>query len=206
MIPNSVGWFFQSPTWQVYLYWSKQAGDFSDLLSCHCTLTNTLLAYRVSVPQSQLWVSCCLVAGHGLSMMQSQFPQPRTPGLCDSQSGWQEHAVRTTHLHFKYQASDDKVQSITLIHLYDAKIPWWEIPQKDCDLGFIWVCTIQHQEAQSVFVNYIIRGALLVKDDLENWEMDYLVVDVVDGDMFLHLWVLIPYSWYKILAIFDGAT
>ena len=61
-ILNSVGRFFQSPTRQTCSYWSKWAGDFMDLLSCHCIVTNTLLAYRVSVPQSQLWVSCWLAS------------------------------------------------------------------------------------------------------------------------------------------------
>lgn len=95
---------------------------------------------------------------------------------------------------FKYQASGDVERSIALVHPFDGKIPLREVPKKDRDLGFIRVRVTPRKEARFVSVDSIIRGALVVEDHSEDRAMDRLVVDVVDGDMFLRLRPLVPHS------------
>ena len=149
--------------------------------------THQILDDRVLISQSQLWVNCWLAAGHWLLTMQSSFHNQECQDFVilnvDNKSILFVQLVYV----FKYQATDDEVRLITLVHPFYAKIPWWEIPQKDLDLQLIQVCTTWCQEAQFIFVNLIIRGALAVRDDGEGRAMGWLVGDVVNRDMFLHL-------------------
>ena len=59
--------------------------------------------------------------------------------------------------------------------------------EKDKDLGLIRVCAQPREHSEIFPVASIVRGAVLVKDLSENMEYDYLVMDIIDGDMFLRL-------------------
>ncbi len=64
--------------------------------------------------------------------------------------------------------------------------------QKDQDLGFYCVRTdMKKSEPRLVSIYSVIRGALLIEDSDFNPEdenaKEYLVVDVVDADMFLRM-------------------
>ena len=59
--------------------------------------------------------------------------------------------------------------------------------RKDKDLGFIRVRAKPQQSSEFISVRSIIRGALLVEEFDQKGSGEFLVVDVVDGDMFLRL-------------------
>ena len=59
--------------------------------------------------------------------------------------------------------------------------------RKDKDLGFIRVRAKPRQSSEFISVRSIIRGALLVEEFDRKGSGEFIVVDVVDGDMFLRL-------------------
>ena len=72
---------------------------------------------------------------------------------------------------------------LALVQPFDAPVQSLE---KDEDLGFFRVKAQPRDKTEIFPVASIIRGALLVKD-FDSLADEYLVVDVVDGDMFLRI-------------------
>jgi hypothetical protein len=76
---------------------------------------------------------------------------------------------------------------LALILPFDKPVPTHEQRKKDIDLGLLRVRTQPRKQAEFIFVDSIIRGALLADSfDSEHGE-DHLVIDTVDTDMFLRL-------------------
>lgn len=78
---------------------------------------------------------------------------------------------------------DDTDYPLALIHPYDEPIE--EYPDKDEDLGLYRIQAGSRKTSEFISVESIIRGALVV-DDFET-ENQFLVVDVVDSDMFIRM-------------------
>ena len=100
---------------------------------------------------------------------------------------WTRHSP-ATHAS-ESQPVDLDAQVLTLVHPFNAKILQHEQPKKDWDLEFIRVWACKWTESHFIFAESIIRGALMVKDYLKDHTNvdDWLVIDVIDSDMFLHL-------------------
>ena len=78
---------------------------------------------------------------------------------------------------------DDTEYPLALIHPHDEPIE--KYPEKDADLGFYRVQATSQKKSEFIFLDSMIRGALVVEDyDTEN---QFFVVDVVDSDMFLRM-------------------
>lgn len=79
----------------------------------------------------------------------------------------------------------DKPYPLALIQPFDAYMgPVWH---KDKELGLWRVGMRLRSSSEFISIKSIIRGALLVRDFEEGKENEYIVMDVVDGDMFLHV-------------------
>ena len=61
------------------------------------------------------------------------------------------------------------------------------ICNKDKDLRLFRVRARSRTKAEFISVKSIIRGALLVQEFVQGRENEYLVMDVIDGDMFLRV-------------------
>jgi hypothetical protein len=80
-----------------------------------------------------------------------------------------------------------KEYSLALVQSYDEHIPASERPKKDADLDLFRVRARPRKSSEFIFLDSIIRGALLVDSfDSEHGD-EKLVVDIVDTDMFLRL-------------------
>ena len=75
---------------------------------------------------------------------------------------------------------------LALVQPFNALVPN-DTVEKDRDLGLIHVCTQARDKSKIIPVALIIRSAVLVKDLSVNMENDYLVMDIIDGDMFLRV-------------------
>lgn len=78
---------------------------------------------------------------------------------------------------------NDIAYPLALIHPYDEPIQ--QYPDKDEDLGLYQIQAGSRKTSEFISVESIIRGALVV-DDFET-ENQFLVVDVVDSDMFIRM-------------------
>lgn len=67
------------------------------------------------------------------------------------------------------------------------KIPSRERPRKDADLGFLRVRARPRKQADFIFVDSLIRGAVLVDDYGSEHHDERFVVDTLDSDMFIRL-------------------
>ncbi|KAJ6572855.1 hypothetical protein DFH09DRAFT_916508 [Mycena vulgaris] len=83
---------------------------------------------------------------------------------------------------------DKKVHPFALVQALD--VGTGQRTTKDKALGFHRVRERQRQKSEFISVHSIIRGALLVPDF--DKKGDYLVVDIIDGDMFLRLKEMYP--------------
>ena len=81
----------------------------------------------------------------------------------------------------------DKEYKLALIHKFDQTIPSRERPHKDADLGLLRVHASPRKCADFIFVDSIIRGALLAEDYASTQHPDRLVIDTIDTDMFIRL-------------------
>lgn len=89
---------------------------------------------------------------------------------------------------FKCSINNDKAPySLALVQGYDAYIPRLERPSSDKDLSLIRVRAQRRSKSQLIFVDSIIRGAMLVSVYDEQVFDECFVVDSVDTDMFLRL-------------------
>lgn len=77
----------------------------------------------------------------------------------------------------------DTNHSIALIQACDITVQ--NRPLKDRHLGFLRVRAQPRHKSEFVFVDSIIRGALLIEDG--SWPGDFLLVDSIDTDMFLQM-------------------
>ncbi|KZP28161.1 hypothetical protein FIBSPDRAFT_729690, partial [Athelia psychrophila] len=77
--------------------------------------------------------------------------------------------------------------SLALVQPYDTSIPRTERPSSDEDLGLIHVRAQRRSKSRLIFVDSIIRGAMLVSTYDEDVYDEHFVVDIVDTDMFLRL-------------------
>lgn len=75
--------------------------------------------------------------------------------------------------------------SLALVQPYNEPIASRSRPKKDRDLGFLRVRSAARTPSDFIFVDSIVRGALLV--DARDHDRDKLVVDIIDTDMFLRL-------------------
>ncbi|KAJ7447224.1 hypothetical protein FB451DRAFT_1343439 [Mycena latifolia] len=89
---------------------------------------------------------------------------------------------------FKIVLSDSKAYPIALVQPLDA--PIGRISRKDQALKLIRVRAKPRQEAEFIFVRSIIRGAVLAP--AHDRDGDFMVMDVLDGDMFLRLKSMYP--------------
>lgn len=80
-------------------------------------------------------------------------------------------------------AVEDRKYPLALIQPYDGHTGIRR--QKDRDFGFYRVRRNTHLHSEIISVHSIIRGALLVDDFGKDG--DFLIVDTIDGDMFLRL-------------------
>ena len=89
--------------------------------------------------------------------------------------------------YFSFSISFGKIKyPLILAQPLDALVPE-DKKEKDIDLGLIRVCAQPRQHAEIFSAASIIRGALLVRDFGENMDGNYLVMDIIDGDMFLRM-------------------
>ena len=72
---------------------------------------------------------------------------------------------------------------LALVQPFDAPV---DALEKDVDLGFFRLKAQSRAKTEIFPVASIIRGALLVRD-FDSDENEYLVLDVIDGDMFLRV-------------------
>lgn len=80
---------------------------------------------------------------------------------------------------------DDKPYSIALIQAFDVYTgPIWH---KDEELGLWHIGMKPRILSEFVFIGSIIQGSVLVQDFEDGRESEYIVMDLIDGDMFL--WV-----------------
>ncbi|KAJ7467981.1 hypothetical protein FB451DRAFT_1340366 [Mycena latifolia] len=89
---------------------------------------------------------------------------------------------------FKITLSDDKAYPIALVQPLDA--PRGPISRKDKALKLVRVRAKPRKDAEFIFVRSIIRGAVLAP--AFDRDGDFMVMDVVDGDMFLRLKSMYP--------------
>ncbi|KAJ7629311.1 hypothetical protein B0H17DRAFT_1164314 [Mycena rosella] len=89
---------------------------------------------------------------------------------------------------FKIELDDKNTYLLSLVQPLDA--PRGRISAKDRALKFIRVREKPRRAAEFIFVRSIIRGAVLVSAG--DQDGDYLVMDVVDGYMYLRLKGLVP--------------
>ena len=88
---------------------------------------------------------------------------------------------------------DDTEYPLALIHPHDEPIE--KYPEKDADLGFYRVQATSQKKSEFIFLDSMIRGALVVEDyDTEN---QFFVVDVVDSDMFLRMQELLASGMFS---------
>lgn len=85
---------------------------------------------------------------------------------------------------FKVSVADEEY-SLALVQPYNEHIATRSRPKKDHDLGFLRVRSALHASSEFIFLDSIVRGALLV--DARDSERDKIVVDTIDTDMFLRL-------------------
>ncbi|KZP13413.1 hypothetical protein FIBSPDRAFT_913092 [Athelia psychrophila] len=89
---------------------------------------------------------------------------------------------------FKCSINNDRgPYSLALVQPYDTSIPRAERPSSDEDLGLIRVRAQRRSKSRLIFVDSIIRGAMLVSTYDEDIYDEHFVVDIVDTDMFLRL-------------------
>jgi hypothetical protein len=79
----------------------------------------------------------------------------------------------------------EKKYRLAFIQPYDEPILPRDRPKKDDDLGLLRVRS--RKSSEFVFVESIVRGALLATDPDVHRKHDRLVIDTVDTDMFLRL-------------------
>ena len=79
------------------------------------------------------------------------------------------------------------IYSVALVHKHDQRIPARERPQKDADLSLLRVRARPRKLADFIFVDSIIRGAILSEDYGAEHRDERFVVDTIDTDMFLRL-------------------
>ena len=79
------------------------------------------------------------------------------------------------------------IYSVALVHKYDQRIPARKRPQKDADLSLLRVRARPRKLADFIFVDSIIRGAILAEDYGAEHRDERFVVDTIDTDMFLRL-------------------
>lgn len=97
---------------------------------------------------------------------------------------------------FKCALNDGKgPYSLALVQTYDAHIPAAEKPASDADLDMIRVRARPRKESTFIFIDSIIRGALLVDTRDNDCGDECFVVDSVDTDMFLRLRGWKPSRW-----------
>ncbi|KAJ7668084.1 hypothetical protein B0H17DRAFT_1142650 [Mycena rosella] len=89
---------------------------------------------------------------------------------------------------FKIELDDKNTYSLALVQPLDT--PRGRISAKDRALKLIRVREKPRRAAEFIFVQSIIRGAVLVSAG--DQEGDHLVMDVLDGDMYLRLKRLVP--------------
>ncbi|KAJ7468650.1 hypothetical protein FB451DRAFT_1340298 [Mycena latifolia] len=89
---------------------------------------------------------------------------------------------------FKIELSDKNAYRIALVQPLDA--PIGRISRKDQALKLIRIRAKPRQEAEFIFVRSIIRGAVLAP--AHDRDGDFMVMDVLDGDMFLRLKSMYP--------------
>jgi len=77
----------------------------------------------------------------------------------------------------------DASYPIALIHLFN--VPTGPPPQLDRDLGFLRLKKASPNACEFISIHSIIRGALLAEDFANPG--DFLVIDILDADMFLRL-------------------
>jgi hypothetical protein len=81
-----------------------------------------------------------------------------------------------------------KEYAVALVHKFDqAIVATSKCPQKDLDLGLLRVRARPQKLADFIFVESIIRGALIVEDYGSEYGDDRFVVDTLDSDMFIRL-------------------
>ena len=74
---------------------------------------------------------------------------------------------------------------LALILPFDQPIPSCECPTKDADLGLYRVRARLRKSAEFIFLDSIIRGALLVDSFDSEHRDESFVIDTIDTDMFL---------------------
>jgi hypothetical protein len=79
------------------------------------------------------------------------------------------------------------IYSVALVHKYDQRIPARERPRKDTDLSLLRVRARPRKLADFIFVDSIIRGAVLAEDYGAEHKDERFVIDAIDTDMFLRL-------------------
>jgi hypothetical protein len=87
---------------------------------------------------------------------------------------------------FKFVVAE-REYPLALILPFDQPIPARDRPKKDVDLGFLRVRARPHKLAEFIFVESIIRGALLVNSFDSDHGDESFVIDTIDTDMFLRL-------------------
>ncbi|KAK0184532.1 hypothetical protein F5146DRAFT_1006521 [Armillaria mellea] len=92
---------------------------------------------------------------------------------------------------------EDKAFPTALVHPFSEPVSHGGGQRTlDADLGFYWVRVMKRHSSTFISTYSIVRGALLVKDfgyktnNGPNAMKEYLVVDVIDADMFLHMKIL----------------
>jgi hypothetical protein len=80
-----------------------------------------------------------------------------------------------------------KEYSLALIHAFDDPIPVHEHSKKDIDLGLFRLRAKPRRATEFIFIESIIRGALVVDGSEPGKANDKFVVDLIDTDMFLRL-------------------
>jgi hypothetical protein len=81
----------------------------------------------------------------------------------------------------------EKEYPLALILPFDQPIPARDRPKKDIDLGLYRVRARPRKSAEFVFMESIVRGALLVNAFDSEHRDENFVIDTVDTDMFLRL-------------------
>lgn len=80
---------------------------------------------------------------------------------------------------------DEKPYPLALVQALDAYLG--PPRSKDQELGIMRVGLKHRSDAEFISVSSIERGACLMQEIVKGRENEYLVVDVIDGDMFLRV-------------------
>ena len=75
---------------------------------------------------------------------------------------------------------------LVLVQPFDAPVTSSH-KEKDKDFGLFRVCAEPRKSSEIFPISSIIRGALLVKDFSDETGNDFLVFDLIDGDMFIRI-------------------